>query len=173
MSAAGLALCAAGLMGLSAGAHADEQYKRDVAACNSGHTSQAKATCLREAGAAQVERRRNGLSDVGSSGEARNAEQRCNALPADQRQDCMYLMSGQGQTTVQGSVAGGGVLRETVIQVPAGTSGSTAPGYAPNSSGSGSGYAPGSGYPSGGSAPMAPPPAVPPSTTPYGSSPRY
>ncbi|ALM86890.1 hypothetical protein ASB57_10550 [Bordetella sp. N] len=165
LSAAGLALSALGLLAVSTGAHADDQYKKDVARCNSGQTNQAKSVCLREAGAAQVERRRNGLSDPGSSAQAENAMQRCNALPADQRQSCMYLMSGQGQTQVQGSVAGGGVLRETVIQVPAGTPGTGAPA---------------SGYSSGSSAPLAPPPAVPPSSqtappsvTPYGSSPRY
>jgi len=169
LSAAGLALCAMGLLGVSTGAHADEQYKQDVARCNSGQSAQPKATCLREAGAAQVERRRNGLSDPSSSAQAQNAMQRCDRLPADQRQNCMLLMSGQGQTTVQGSVAGGGVLRQTEIQVPVGTPGTGAPGYPA-----------GSGYSSGTTAPMAPPPAVrsappaaPPSVTPYGSQPRY
>jgi hypothetical protein len=171
LSAAGLALSALGLLAVSTGAHADEQYKKDVARCNSGQTNQAKSVCLREAGAAQVERRRNGLTEPGASTQAENAMQRCNALPADQRQSCMYLMSGQGQTQVQGSVAGGGVLRETVIQVPAGTPGASAPA---------SGYSSGSGYSTGAPARMAPPPAVPPSSqtappsvTPYGSSPRY
>jgi len=169
LSAAGLALCAMGLLGVSTGAHADEQYKQDVARCNSGQSAQPKATCLREAGAAQVERRRNGLTEPSSSTEAQNAMQRCDRLPSDQRQGCMQLMSGQGQTTVQGSVAGGGVLRQTEIQVPAGTPGTGS-----------STYPAGSGYSTGAPAPMAPPPAVrpsapmaPPSVTPYGSQPRY
>lgn len=146
ISAIGLAVCAASMFGLAAPSYADAQYTQDVAKCKSGQTYEDRATCMKEAGAAQVERKRSGLSDPASA--SQNAMDRCNALPGSQRNDCMAQMSGQGSTTVQGSVAGGGVLRETVIPVPAGTPGSTT-------------MPPGSGY-SQPSAPLAPPPAMAP-----------
>jgi hypothetical protein len=170
MSAIGLAFCAAGMLGAAstswAASGVDAQYREDVARCKSGASGQDEAACMREAGASLVERRRNGLSNPTDA--QRNAMARCDALPAAQRQDCMIQMSGQANTTVQGSVAGGGILRETVIQVPAGTPGAS-PGYA---------------QPPGYAAPptqLAPPPAVPPAgaapygtpaPAPYGSMPR-
>jgi hypothetical protein len=159
LSMAGLALCAAALGGAASSARAaggDAQYESDVARCNSGQTNQDRATCLKEAGASQVERRRNGLSNPTDS--QSNATARCNALPAAQRQDCLTQMSGQGSTTVQGSVQGGGVLRETVIPVAPGSPGSSTTSPQP--------------------APLAPPPvippsdATPPSVTPYGTPSR-
>ena len=42
---------------------------------------------------------------------------RCNRLPQASRQDCITQMT--SPTQVRGSVQGGGVLRETVIQAPA------------------------------------------------------
>lgn len=171
LSAIGLAFCAAGVMGAAAPAWSasgtDAQYREDVARCKSGASGQDQAACLREAGASLVERRRNGLTAPADA--QSNAMARCNALPADQRQDCMAQMSGQGSTSVQGSVTGGGVLRETVIPVPAGTPGSTPagtgqPGYTQP------GYTqPGYSQPA---TPVAPPPAMPPggygTPAPYG-----
>lgn len=165
LSAIGLAFCAAGVMGAAAPAWSasgtDAQYRDDVARCKSGASGQDQAACMREAGASLVERRRNGLSTPADP--QSNAMARCNALPADQRQDCMIQMSGQGNTTVQGSVSGGGILRETVIPVPAGTPGSGPAGAAPQP-----GYTqPGYSQPP---VPLAPPPAAPPSG--YGTMPR-
>jgi hypothetical protein len=162
MSAIGLAFCTAGLLGAASSSWAassvDAQYRDDVARCKSGASGQDQATCMREAGASLVERRRNGLSTPADP--QRNASARCDALPAAQRQDCMIQMSGQANTTVQGSVAGGGILRETVIQTPAGTPGAS-PGY--TTPGGGAGYT----QPA---TPLAPPPAVPPAgAAPYGS----
>jgi hypothetical protein len=55
-----------------------------------------------------------------SSGDLeRNHSQRCAALPAQDREDCMMRMDGQGTTT--GSVMQGGVLRELDRPVPART----------------------------------------------------
>lgn len=90
------------------------QYKLDVEHCNTGQTNEAKPTCLREAAAALEAARRNNLTNA----QPQNATERCNALPADQRQTCLMQMSGQ-DTKVEGSVAGGGILRETTIIVPA------------------------------------------------------
>ncbi|MCY1196540.1 hypothetical protein D9M72_78830 [compost metagenome] len=119
-------LCAAGLM-LAAGAvHAADatgrgagqsQYQQDVAACKSGATGQDQAACMREAGAAQQEARRQNLKEGSTDQYQQNMIDRCNRLPAASRQDCVTQMT--SPTNVRGSVQGGGVLRETVIQVPA------------------------------------------------------
>jgi len=101
----------------------EARYSADVARCNRGDTNQDKATCLQEAGAARDEARRNRLANPGQNYE-QNQTDRCNSLPASQREACLTQMSG-ANTTTQGSVMGGGVLRETTIDVPPGTPGST------------------------------------------------
>jgi len=121
-------LCAAGLM-LAAGAvHAADaigraaiqsQYEQDVANCKSGKSNQDRATCMQEAGAARQEANRQNLKEGSTDQHQQNMVDRCNRLPAASRQDCLTQMS--SPTNVRGSVQGGGVLRETVIQVPAGT----------------------------------------------------
>ncbi|NYT83087.1 hypothetical protein H0A70_16490 [Alcaligenaceae bacterium] len=93
------------------------QYRLDRERCNTGQTNQDKATCLREAGAALEEARRNRLMR-GDASYTSNQTARCESLPAAQREDCRIQMSGQN-TRTEGSVAGGGVLRETTITIPA------------------------------------------------------
>ena len=130
-------LCAAGLMLAAGAAQAADpigragiqaQYEQDVAACKNGSTGQDRAACMREAGAARQEANRKQLSDGSTEQHQQNMLDRCNRLPADTRQDCVTQMS--SPTQVRGSVQGGGVLRETVIQVPANTV-PPAPGMAP------------------------------------------
>lgn len=135
-------LCAAGLM-LAAGAvHAADaigraaiqsQYEQDVAKCKSGNTNQDRATCMREAGAARDEANRQNLKEGSTGQHQQNMVDRCNRLPAASRQDCLTQMS--SPSNVRGSVQGGGVLRETVIPVPAGevppATTAPAPGKAP------------------------------------------
>jgi hypothetical protein len=131
------ALAAAPAMAASPASDGDiqAQYRQDVARCKAGQTNQDEATCLREAGAALEEARRNRLTNHGGSFE-QNQVARCQSLPAAERDDCMLQMSGK-DTTVQGSVGAGGVLRETTITVPApaqttGTMPSAVPGAMPN-----------------------------------------
>lgn len=118
-----------GFAGLSAAHAADTaasiqaQYQQDVQRCNAGQTSQSKATCLQEAGAARDEAQRNQLDNNQSANYGANATDRCTKLPQPQRENCLLQM--RSPTKTQGSVEGGGVLRETVIQVPPGTPGST------------------------------------------------
>ncbi len=122
-----LAVCALGAilaspLALAAGAapnsnaDIDARYRSDVTRCNAGQSNQDKATCLREAGAARDEARRNRLSN-GNQAYGNNETARCQALPAAERNDCMLQMSGQS-TTTRGSIGGGGVLRETTIVTP-------------------------------------------------------
>ena len=82
-------------------------YQSEVNACMSGHTQQDRATCLREARNAAAEKRRGHLEDY-----ALNAAGRCEYHTlADDRAACRARVMGAGE--IEGSVAGGGLLRET------------------------------------------------------------
>lgn len=109
---------------LAAGAHAAKpvptgitqaqaRYQQERAVCLSGQSQQDRATCLKEAGAALAEARRGGLDDDASR-YADNQRQRCLRLTGDDQHDCLARMNGRG--TVDGSVAGGGLLRELVTR---------------------------------------------------------
>jgi hypothetical protein len=89
------------------------RYQRERAVCMSGQSNQDRATCLREAGAAFAQARHEGLSD-GPAPYARNARQRCEGLPQDDRQGCLARMQGQGTTS--GTAASGGIYRELVTR---------------------------------------------------------
>ena len=82
---------------------------------------QDKAACLREAGAAQQEAKRSGLTSAGPAGADQNAMARCQLQPPADRADCEARLKGSatGTTTTSGSVMGGGIVRETVTPIPA------------------------------------------------------
>jgi hypothetical protein len=113
--------------GNSKSADIEARYKADIAVCNSGKSQEDKATCIREAGAAKEEAERNRLVNPNES-YTKNELARCQELPADQRDLCVMQMTGKN-TTTEGSVAGGGILRETTITVP-GTPPTVSPGTA-------------------------------------------
>ena len=104
----------------SAAAHADNaieaRYRSERAVCLSGQSNQDRATCLKEASAARAEARRNGLATA-STQFAQNALARCNGLPPGDQADCKRRIEGEG--SVNGSVEGGGVIRELKTTVPA------------------------------------------------------
>jgi hypothetical protein len=102
---------AADKTGAAGAADAQARYQQDRAACMSGPSNQDQATCLREAGAALAQARREGMGD-GSAPNSRNALQRCDTLPDADRQACVVRMQGQGTTS--GSAASGGIYRELV-----------------------------------------------------------
>ena len=118
----GVCLAAPIAMGAGTGANAqpgtdiEARYRLDVERCNTGQTNQDKATCLREAGAARDEARRNRLNN-GNQSYQQNQTSRCQSLPEGERNDCMLQMSGQN-TRTEGSIGAGGVLRETTITIP-------------------------------------------------------
>lgn len=126
--ASGLGATYAGAQTLSA-AEAQERYRADVERCRSGVATQDQRTCMREAGAALEEARRNRLV-TGTPSFDQNQRARCERLSGAQRDDCLQLMSDTG-ATVHGSVEGGGILRETTITIPADptTPATTPPGY--------------------------------------------
>ena len=98
-----------------AAAAAKSTYAKERADCEAGRTAEDRATCLKEAGAAQQERKRNTLDNTGSA--RQNAIERCNLVAAKDKADCLARIEGPSQpnqtTTTSGSVAGGGVIRET------------------------------------------------------------
>ena len=89
-----------------------QSYQQDRAFCNSGQSSQDRATCLREAGAAAQERPRGNLTESADANKFARCDYHKN--PED-REYCIRRMNGEG--TVSGSVDGGGVMRE--LRVPA------------------------------------------------------
>ena len=92
------------------------RYQAERKTCMSGQSNQDQATCLREAGAALDEIRRNALGNAAAP-YAANALQRCDALPESDRAACIARVQGQGSST--GSAAAGGILRELESPVAA------------------------------------------------------
>ena len=90
---------------------AQVDYQKERARCQRGESGQSLATCLKEAGAAYDEARRGSLGNTPAAELARNATQRCEAQPLGDREACMQRILGAGKT--EGSVSGGGLLRET------------------------------------------------------------
>lgn len=98
-----------------AGTSALARYRAERAACEAGRTGQDRATCLREAGAA-LDAARHGALATDDSKLMANALRRCQAQTnPDDRRDCEARVRGQGSAS--GSVAGGGILRETVTTI--------------------------------------------------------
>ncbi len=101
--------------GAEAASAAKSTYVKERADCEAGRTAQDRATCLKEAGAALDERKRNRLDNTGSM--RQNAIERCNTVAPKDKADCLARIEGPSQpnqtTTTSGSVGGGGVIRET------------------------------------------------------------
>jgi hypothetical protein len=92
-------------------------YQQELAVC--GHNQQDRAACIREAGAARQQAARDGLRVAGAD-YRQNALARCSLhTAASERAACEARVTGTGDTTVDGSVLGGGLIRETVTPVPA------------------------------------------------------
>ncbi len=95
-------------------------YQKEKSNCEAGNTTQDKATCLREAGAALDEKKKGKLDNSGSP--VVNATDRCNVLPAKDKADCLARITGpqapNQRVTTSGSVEGCGVIRETTTTTP-------------------------------------------------------
>jgi hypothetical protein len=91
------------------GIDASGNYQTEVQACMSGQTQQDRATCLQEARNAKAEKQRGRLEDGGNL--QANALRRCEVFqPGEDKAACQARVMGYGN--VDGSVAGGGLLRE-------------------------------------------------------------
>jgi hypothetical protein len=93
-------------------------YQAEVQACKSGKTQQDQATCLKEARNAAAEKNRGRLNAYGEH--EQNAMARCDVhSTAEDRAACQARVMGMG--SVDGSVAGGGLIREVeTVVMPAG-----------------------------------------------------
>ena len=99
-------------------AAANAVYQRERAACASDATPQGRVTCLKEAGAAYAEAKRQLLGNgEGAQALQQNAERRCDQVATADRDHCLSKARGEG--TASGSVDGGGVLKTLVTPVPA------------------------------------------------------
>lgn len=116
LTLAAWAASAALAAGASAAAktEAQQRYRQDMAACNSGQASQSIATCRLEARNALEAARRGALT--GSDDYTPNARARCLAHEGTDRSACEARMEGEG--TQQGTVKGGGILRKSVTVIP-------------------------------------------------------
>ncbi len=100
-----------------AGAGGGSQYQAERALCD--NIQQDRAACIREAGAAQQAARQGALTSAPTDIYRNNALARCQVQPAEDRAACEDRVLGTGVTSVDGSVLGGGAIRETVTPVPA------------------------------------------------------
>ncbi|MBK6005645.1 hypothetical protein JJB11_06025 [Ramlibacter ginsenosidimutans] len=114
--------------GTTAAAGAQKRYEQERAVCMTGQSNQARATCLKEAGAAYEEAKHHALG-AGEAPDARNALQRCEGLPSADRAACTERVQGQGTTT--GSAAAGGTMSEMTVTTPAAAAAPQAPAAAP------------------------------------------
>ena len=102
---------ASGTTGIDASGNA----KNEMAACASGNTQEDKATCMKEVRNANAAKRAGKLGNDGDF--SANALMRCNVFKsADDQSACKARV--MNDANAQGSVAGGGVLREatTIVQ---------------------------------------------------------
>lgn len=76
-----------------------------------------RTACYREAAAAQEAKRQGQLKSPG--GYEQNALARCQRQPESARAACEKRVLGTGNTTISGSVQGGGKIRRTEVPVPA------------------------------------------------------
>lgn len=98
------------------GIDASGDAKSEMAACKSGKTQQARATCMTEVRNANAAKRAGKLGNYGDF--SANALMRCEVFKsADDRSACKARV--MNDANAQGSIAGGGVLRETETVVPA------------------------------------------------------
>jgi hypothetical protein len=88
-------------------------YREEVAVC--GHIQQDRASCIREAGAARQAAARGQLTTAPDY--LQNALARCSSQPPMERSACEARVRGTGETAIDGSVLGGGVIRETVTPI--------------------------------------------------------
>lgn len=121
-------MLSAGLLALpalaqSSGAGSSRTYQEERAMC--AHLPQDPAACAREAGAARQAARQGQLTSAPDY--TANALARCAAHAPVERAACEARVTGTGQSNVQGSVMGGGVIRESVTTVVMPAPGATAP----------------------------------------------
>ena len=98
------------------GLDASGKAKSELATCNSGTTQQDRDACLREVRNASAEKRAGTLHNGGDY--SANAMKRCDVFKESRDlADCRARVEAQAQ--IDGSVASGGVMRQSETVVPA------------------------------------------------------
>jgi hypothetical protein len=102
----------------STGIDSTGSYQSEVQACMSGQTQQLQEDCLKEARNARADKQRGVLDNSGAP--VANAMGRCDVHSnAEDQAACRARVMGMG--SAEGSVAGGGVIREVeTVVLPAG-----------------------------------------------------
>ncbi|MGJ7525337.1 hypothetical protein [Variovorax sp. GB1P17] len=116
-AAGGFFVLGAPVASAQATASSNARVQNERATCDG--VQQDRASCLREARAARQEAGRNGLTTPSAGREDTNALARCREQPAGDQAGCEARVRGGAHTTIDGSVMGGGVIRETVTPLPA------------------------------------------------------
>lgn len=115
----GLAVCAAGALVSAPTAFAQRPAPNAPTTLPCDGVLQERSSCLRERGAAKEEARRDGLTSAPPVAYDRNALERCKLQPMGDRAACEARVTGSGMSSTEGSVLGGGMIRETVTPIPA------------------------------------------------------
>lgn len=113
-TAALLATSAGAIAQTAAPQDAQARYEREREKCMTNNTQDSLATCLREATNALDAARRGQLTSPGVAA-TENATERCEVFKTpEQQRECVRRVE---SPPVSGSVAGGGVLRESVTTI--------------------------------------------------------
>ncbi|WP_341906453.1 hypothetical protein [Polaromonas sp. YR568] len=116
MAMSATAQIASGTTGIDATGNA----RSEMMACNTGATQQSRETCMTEVRNANAAKRAGKVDNANGEFSA-NALKRCDVFQGEDLIACRARVTGQGQ--VDGSVAGGGAIRqvETVTIPPGGS----------------------------------------------------
>lgn len=95
---------------------AQARYRQDLAECERPDIGQDPANCRLEVRRALAEAQRGGFNNPPGDYQA-NVLRRCAVHQGDARTQCEARM--RADSTVQGSVAGGGILRQSITITPA------------------------------------------------------
>lgn len=118
ISAATLSLCFASL---SYAQSPSQNLQKALSYC-ANLDQEAKTNCRRDAQAAYSDVQHHPKSpQLNSQRLEQNRLLRCQGLPTQDQIDCKDQMTGQHSTQTYGSVEGGGILRQTTIEIPAKT----------------------------------------------------
>lgn len=102
------------------GIDASGNYQRERAWCLVNTEGEARVDCMKNSGAAQMEKRRGTLDNNGAN-YTENALQRCNVFMGEDRAACRVRVIGLGGNS--GSVQGGGIIKQTETVVAPGQPG--------------------------------------------------
>ena len=109
--------CSAAVAGPSdASADAQARYRHEMSVCNSGQSNEPVNVCRTEARNALAAAKRGGLTDATQDQYTRNALNRCKEFQGADRAACEARILNPSR--VDGSVGGGGLLRESIVTVP-------------------------------------------------------